>query len=111
MTVQKAIEIFLTAWRSTWDPSLEVMTWPRYPYRELGPSQNPDGSVSLSVSKRGFGYKRKKSIRPREPPAADVRSIQEVLNLALPAGFRIREVQDQGKKILIVMEEINHEKF
>ena len=102
MTVQKAIEIFLTAWRSTWDPSLEVMTWPRYPYRELGP---------LSVSKRGFGYKRKKSIRPREPPAADVRSIQEVLNLALPAGFRIREVQDQGKKILIVMEEINHEKF
>lgn len=65
----------------------------------------------LSVSKRGFGYKRKKSIRPREPPAADVRSIQEVLNLALPAGFRIREVQDQGKKILIVMEEINHENF
>ncbi len=104
MTVQKAIEIFLTAWRSTWDPSLEVMTWPRYPYRELGPSQAPDGSVTLRVDKyRGN--------RPREPPAADVRSIQEVLNLALPAGFRIREVQDQGKKILIVMEEIDHEKF
>lgn len=109
MTVQKAIEVFLTAWKSTWDPSLEVMTWPRYPYRELGPSQTPDGSVSLRIAKRG-GYTRK-GIRPREPPAADVRSIQEVLNLALPAGFRIREVRDQGKKILIVMEEINHEKF
>ena len=110
MTVQKAIEIFLTAWRSTWDPSLEVMTWPRYPYRELGPSQAPEGAVTLEVTKRGFGYKYRGN-RPREPPAADVRSIQEVLNLALPAGFRIREVQDHGKKILIVMEEINHEKF
>ena len=101
MTVTKAIEVFLTAWRSTWDPSLEDMTWPRYPYRELGPIQAPDGSVALRVAKRGFGYKYRGS-RPREPPAADVRSIQEVLNLALP-GFRIREVQDQGKTILIVI--------
>lgn len=110
MTVQRAIEAFLTAWRSTWDPSLEVMTWPHYPYRELGPSQAPDGSVTLWVAKRGFGYKYR-GVRPREPPAADVRSIQEALNLALPAGFRIREVQEQGKKILIVMEDTNREEF
>ena len=102
MTVTKAIEVFLTAWRSTWDPALEVLTWPRYPYRELGPSQAPDGSVALCVARRGFGYKYRGN-RPREPPAADVRSIQEVLNLALPAGFHIREVQDQGKTILIVI--------
>ena len=105
MTIQKAIEVFLMAWRSTWDPSLEVMTWPRYPYRELGPSQAPDGSVTLAAAKRGFGYTRKKGIRPCEPPAADVRSIQEVLNLALPAEFRIREVQDQGKSVIIILEE------
>lgn len=104
MTITKAIEVFLMAWRSTWDPSLEVMTWPRYPYRELGPSQAPDGSVVLRVYKRGFGYKRK-GIKPRKPPDADVRSIQEVLNLALPAGFRIREVQDQGKSVIIILEE------
>ena len=104
MTIQKAIEVFLMAWRLTWDPSLEVMTWPRYPYRELGPSQAPDGSVALRVAKRGFGYKYR-GVRPREPPAADVRSIQEVLNLALPAGFRIREVQDQGKSVKIILEE------
>lgn len=104
MTIQKAIEVFLMAWRSTWDPSLEVMTWPRYPYRELGPSQAPDGSVALRVAKRGFGYKYRGK-RPREPPAADVRSIQKVLNLALPAGFRIREVQDQGKSVIIILEE------
>ena len=104
MTIQKAIEAFLMAWRSTWDPSLEVMTWPRYPYRELGPSQAPDGSVVLRVYKRAFGYKYR-GIRPREPPAADVRSIQEVLNLALPAEFRIREVQDQGKSVIIILEE------
>ena len=102
MTVTKAIEVFLTAWRSTWDPALEVLTWPRYPYRELGPSQAPDGSVALCVARRGFGYKYRGN-RPREPPAADVRRIQEVLNLALPAGFHIREVRDQGKTILIVI--------
>lgn len=102
MTVTKAIEVFLTAWRSTWDPALEVLTWPRYPYRELGPSQAPDGSVALCVARRGFGYKYRGN-RPREPPAADVRSIQEVLNLALPTGFHIREVRDQGKTILIVI--------
>ena len=110
MTIQKAIEVFLMAWRSTWDPSLEVMTWPRYPYRELGPSQAPEGTITLVIAKRGFGYKYR-GVRTREPPAADVRSIQEVLNLALPAEFRIREVQDQGERILIVMEDTNHEEF
>ena len=110
MTITKAIEVFLMAWRSTWDPSLEVMTWPRYPYREWGPRQASDHTMFVSVAKRGYGYKHK-GIKPRKPPDADVRSIQEVLNLALPAGFRIREVQDQGERILIVMEDTNHEEF
>lgn len=53
MTITKAIEVFLMAWRSTWDPSLEVMTWPRYPYRELGPSQASDHTMFFSIAKRG----------------------------------------------------------
>lgn len=104
MTAQKAIEVFLTAWRSTWDPSLEVMTWPRYPYRELGPSQAPDGTITLRIAKRGYGYKRK-GIKPRKPPDADVRSIQEVLNLALAPHYHICEVQDQGRYISLTIEE------
>ena len=105
MTVATAITVLLTAWANTWDPALEVLTFPKYPYRELRPVQLSETAVRLTVALRGYGYKYR-GLRPREPPVAHMVGIQEALNEALPPNFQITQVGNLGHDIEIVMEEI-----
>lgn len=71
--------------------------------RELRPQLTDNGNVILTVAKFGYGYKYR-GPRPREPPAADVCGIKEVLNMVLEFPYHIREVQDQGRNIIIILE-------
>lgn len=103
MNIHNVVAAFMTAWASCYDPALSVLSWPRYPLRELRPQLTDNGNMILTVAKFGYGYKHRGS-RPREPPAADVYGIREVLNAALELPYHIREVQDQGREILIIME-------
>ena len=105
MSVYDAIAALMTAWASCRDPALSVLSWPRYPVRELRPELADDGNVVLTVAKRGYGYKYR-GPRPREPPVADIRGIREVLNMALDPAYRVVEVQDQGREILILIKTI-----
>lgn len=102
MSVYDAVAVLMTAWAACYDPVLSVLSWPRYPMRELRPQLNADGTVSLTVAKFGFGYKYR-GPRPREPPAADVRGIREVLNTALEEPYQILEVKDQGRDLIIII--------
>lgn len=106
MTVTAAIEALLTAWVNTWDPALEVLTFPKYPYRELRPVQLSQSVVRFTVAIRCFGYKYR-GPRPRQPPAPDLDSIREIFNLALLPDYRITNIQNWGRDISFVMEEIN----
>lgn len=103
MTVATAITVLLTAWRNSPDPDLELLTFPKYPYRELRPVQLSETAVRVTVAFRGFGYKNR---GPREPPVAHMVGIQEALNEALPPNFQITQVGNLGHDIEIVMEEI-----
>lgn len=102
MAVYDAIAALMTAWAACHDPALSVLSWPRYPLRELRPQLTNDGTVVLTVAKFGYGYKHR-GPRPREPPVADIRGIREVLNMALDPAYQIVEVQDQGREILIMI--------
>lgn len=108
MNVHNFIAAFMTAWAACYDPVLSGLSWPRYPLRELRPKLTDDGNVILSVAKFGYGYKYR-GPRPREPPAVDVYGIKEVLNTALEKPYQIREVQDQGRNVLIIMEDHTYE--
>lgn len=99
----EAVAALMTAWANSRDPALSVLSWPGYPLRELRPQLTDDGAVILTVAKRGYGYKYR-GRKPREPPAADLRGIREVLNIALESPYHITEVQDQGREITIKME-------
>lgn len=103
MTVTAAIEALLTAWVNTWDPALEVLTFPKYPYRELRPVQLSETAVRFTIALRGYGYKNR-GFRPREPPVPHLVGIQEALNEALPPNFEITEVENLGRNVEVIME-------
>ena len=109
MTVATAITVLLTAWRNSPDPDLELLTFPKYPYRELRPVQLSETAVCVTVAFRGFGYKNR-GPRPRQPPTPDLDSIREIFNLALLPDYRITNVQNLGRDISIIMEEVNYDK-
>lgn len=104
MTTFAAVAALVSAWRTINDPALAVLTWPRYPRRELRPVSNADGSVTLTISKFGYGYKRR-GPKPREPPVADLARICALFNIALNPGCHVRDIQDRGKTVNIVLEE------
>ena len=99
----EAVAALMTAWANSYDPALSVLSWPGYPLRELRPQLTDDGAVVLTVAKRGYGYKHR-GPKPREPPAADVRGIREVLNTALEYPYQIVDVEDRGREIIVKMD-------
>lgn len=108
MTGQVAAAALMEAWLTCgYDPALALLSFPRYPLRELRPRPLPDGAVELTISKRGFGYK-SRAPRPSTPPRVDLRGVGELLGNHLPCGIAIRSVEDGGKNIIIILEGKKH---
>lgn len=102
----KAVCALMDAMRSSIgaSPALKIFAWPKYPYRELRPTVNPDGSVRLVLSKWGWEYKHR-GPRPKTSPTANTAVIHRILNAAL-IGFTITNITDEGRSITITLREV-----
>ena len=89
---------------STRPPALHPLAYIKYPGRELQPQQQPDGTITVALSKWGYEYKHR-GPKPKLPPI-DPAAIRAAFNTALVgSGFYVRSVQDTPKKIILELEE------
>lgn len=85
---------------STRSLALSPLARVKYPMREFRPTFNADGTMVVTLAKRGWEYKRR-GPRPKIPPPVDTAAIQAVLSAALPDGYIITAVQDKNTHILL----------
>lgn len=89
---------------STRPPALYPLARIKY-LREIDPIFKADGSMVFVLAKWGWEYKHR-GPRPKKPPQVDTAAIQAVLSAALPDGYTITAVQDQGKKLTVFIKEV-----
>lgn len=83
-------------------PALSSLARPKYPMRELRPQVQPDGSVTLSISKQGWEYKHR-GPRPNAPPPADTEGIKQALSALIAPGLAVQAVEDHTTCITVTI--------
>lgn len=84
-------------------PALAALARVKYPMRELRPTMEADGSLSVALALYGFEYKHR-GPRPIVPSPVDVDAICDILSGAMPQGVKIKAAENCGTYILIKME-------
>lgn len=84
---------------STRPPALAPLARIKY-LREIDPIFKADGTMIFLLAKWGWEYKHR-GPRPKIPPPVDTAAIQAVLSAALPDGYTITNIHDDGKKIFV----------
>lgn len=89
---------------STRPPALSALTRIHYPQREVQPQLNQDGSYTVKLYLRGYGYKASRRTKPALPPPVSTESIRIALNALLPADLVVTNVWDGGTHIILILE-------
>ena len=101
MDVHNIMAVLVGALNSpTRPPALWPLAFVRYPMRELRPTLNADGSISVRLALYGWEYKHR-GPRPKSPPPVDPTAVQAVFNTAFPDGIIVTDVQDYATYIQI----------
>ena len=82
-------------------PALASLAWIKYPMRELRPTMEADGTLSVTLALRGWEYKHR-GPRPTVLPFVDVDAVKSALNRVMPDGAKIRTVENFGTYIKLV---------
>lgn len=85
-------------------PALAALARVKYPMRELRPTMEHGGRLSISIALYGWEYKHK-GPRPPAPPPVNVGAVCDALSGAMPQGVKIKAAENCGTYILIKMEE------
>lgn len=84
-------------------PALAGLSRPRFPMRELIPTENPDGTLSVRLTKWGWEYKHR-GPRPKQPYPVNLAAVRAALSEVLPDGVLIQAVEDHGTYLTIFLE-------
>ena len=86
-------------------PALAALARVKYPMRELRPTMEADGSLSVALALYGFEYKHR-GPRPPAPPPVNVGAVCDALSGAMPQGVKIKAAENCGKFIILQLEDI-----